>query len=59
MLFIYADLVRNPSALNNDEVREINRLDNMNDMFMNPGVTSETRKQIKSVNITGLPGSGF
>lgn len=41
----YADLVRNPSALNNDEVREINKLDNMNDMFMNPGVTSETRKK--------------
>ena len=40
----FSDLVRNPSALNRDEVNEINKLDNMNDMFMNPEVTSETRE---------------
>ena len=57
MLFL--DLVRNPSALNNDEVREINKLDNMNDMFMNPGVTSETRKKVKSIYVTGLPRTVF
>ena len=37
------DLVRNPSALNRDELSEINKLDNLNDMFMNPEVTSETQ----------------
>ncbi|XP_028402537.1 uncharacterized protein LOC114525405 [Dendronephthya gigantea] len=37
------DLVRNPSALNRDELNEINKLDNMNDMFMNPEVSSETQ----------------
>ena len=38
------DLVKNPTALNNDEASEISKLNNMNDAFLNPGVTSESRK---------------
>lgn len=41
---LFIDLVHNPSALNRDELGEINKLDSMNDMFMNPEVTSETRE---------------
>jgi hypothetical protein len=46
LALFFLDLIRNPSALNLDELSEINKLDSMNDMFMNPEVTSETREYI-------------